>query len=75
MDLIRYNREPLKSWHYLAPCLSGSLIDYHTDALVNNDNTKYYNYVILGKGGIIAVMVRARGSERGNACSFIRTLP
>ena len=24
---------------------------------------------------VIAVMVKARGDERGNACSFIRTLP
>jgi len=24
---------------------------------------------------VIAVMVKGRGSERGNACSFIRTLP
>ena len=24
---------------------------------------------------VIAVMMKARGRERGNACSFIRTLP
>ena len=24
---------------------------------------------------VIAMMVKARGDERGNACSFIRTLP
>ena len=24
---------------------------------------------------VIAVMVKVRGDERGNACSFIRTLP
>ena len=42
MVLKRYNREPLKRWHYLATCMSRSLTDYQIDAIVNNDNTKYY---------------------------------
>ena len=39
---------PLECWHYLATCLSGSLINYKTDALVNNDNAKYG---MFSKGG------------------------
>ena len=54
--------------------MSVSLTDYQIDAIVSNDNTKYYT-LFFGKGGIIAVMVKAKGSERGNARSFIRTLP
>ena len=30
---------------------------------------------IFFRRDVIAVMVKARGDERGNACSFIRTLP
>ena len=30
---------------------------------------------IFFRRDVIAVMVKARGNERGNACSFIRTLP
>ena len=38
-----------------------------------------YNRTCLTKNffrrDVIAVMVKVRGDERGNACSFIRTLP
>ena len=40
-DTIKQTEKPLECWHYLATCLGGSLIDYKTDALVNNDNAKY----------------------------------
>ena len=30
---------------------------------------------IFFRRDVIAVMVKVRGDERGNACSFIRTLP
>ena len=37
---VPQTEKPLECWHYLATCLSGSLIDYKTDALVHNNNTK-----------------------------------
>ena len=37
---VPQTEKPLDCWHYLATCLSGSLIDYKTDALVHNNNTK-----------------------------------
>ena len=47
-DTIQQTEKPHERWHYLATCLSGSLIDYKTDALVNNDNAMY---VIFTKDG------------------------
>ena len=47
-DTVPQTEKPLECWHYLATCLSGSLIDYKTDALVNNDNAMY---VIFTKDG------------------------
>ena len=40
-DKIQQTEKPHERWHYLATCLSGSLIDYKTDALVDNDIAKY----------------------------------
>ena len=45
---IQETEKSHERWHYLATCLSGSLIDYKTDALVNNDNAKYATF---SKGG------------------------
>ena len=39
-DRVPQTEKPLECWHYLATCLSVSLIDYKTDALVHNNNTK-----------------------------------
>ena len=54
-DTVPKTEKPLECWHYLATCLSGSLINDKTDALVNNDNAKY---AIFSKGG-------ARNSPNG----------
>ena len=39
-NTVPQTEKPLECWHYLATCLSGTLIDCKTDALVDNNNTK-----------------------------------
>ena len=66
-------RKKKKKWH--ARCKIAKLITG-----INVIEMVKYNRTCLTKNfffrrDVIAVMVKVRGDERGNACSFIRTLP
>ena len=66
------NKKKKKKWH--ARCKIAKLITG-----INVIEMVKYNRTCLTQNffrrDVIAVMVKVRGDERGNACSFTRTLP